>query len=304
MTHSSTDPQFTIIVVTYNSAHVVPGLLDSIPAAVDHVPVETIVVDNGSSDGTADLLEARDDCLLIRSTNVGYAAGLNLGYGSARGVGPILILNPDVRLRPGSVTSMAHALDRPRVGIVAPRVEDADGVLQTSLRREPSIPRALGLTFTRLPTFAEYENRPADYETAHVADWALGAVLLIARDCYEELGGWDPSFFLYSEETDFCLRARDAGWHTWYEPSALVEHIGKQSGYNDKTHAMRIVNRVRLYRRRHGAVSSFVYWSLAIGSEGYRALLGRRMHATSLVALLSPRRRPVELGCSQHLLPR
>lgn len=297
-------PAFTVVVVTYNSAHVVGKLLDSLPAAVDHVPVETIVVDNGSADGTADLVEARGDCVVVRSTNVGYAAGINRGYEAGRGTGPILILNPDVRLQPGSVTRMAEALRRPSAGIVAPRVVNADGSLQFSLRREPTLARAIGLTFTRVPVLSEYCNRPDDYRSAHVVDWALGAVMLVRRECFAALDGWDASYFLYSEETDFCLRARALGWQTWYEPSAVVEHAGRESGYNKEIHAMQIVNRIRFYRRRHGVVCSTLYWLLAICSEGYRALLGSRIHQHSVLTLVRPSSRPPEIGCSHQLLPR
>jgi GT2 family glycosyltransferase len=131
----------------------------------------------------------------------------------------------------------------------------------------------------------------------------LGAVLLVDRECFDKLHGWDESFFLYSEETDFSLRARQAGWLTRYQPSAVAVHVGKQSGYNNTTHAMQIINRVRLYRRRHGVVPSFGYFVLALASEGYRAILGVEQSRHALLALLVPSRRPTELNCSNSLLP-
>ena len=199
---------------------------------------------------------------------------------------------------------MLQALGRPGVGIVAPQVRSPDGTLQFSLRREPNLPRALGLTFTRLPFLSEYCNRPADYTRGHEVDWALGAALLIRRECFQELGGWDESFFLYSEETDFSLRARAVGFATRYEPSAVVVHIGQQSGYTNATHTAQIVNRVRLYRRRHGVLPSALYYVLALGSEGYRAVLGVERCRSAVFALLHPSRRPPELGCGDRLIPR
>jgi N-acetylglucosaminyl-diphospho-decaprenol L-rhamnosyltransferase len=294
----------TVIVVTYNSAHVISDLLASLPAALDGLSADIVIVDNGSTDGTADLVAARGGCTVVRSTNVGYAGGINRGVREGSGKGPLLILNPDLRLEPGAVRAMMETLDVPGTGIVAPKVRDGAGNLSFSLRREPSLPRALGLTFTRLPALSEYYNRPEDYEHTRTIDWALGAVLLLARRCFDGLGGWDESFFLYSEETDFCLRARQAGWLTRYEPSAVAVHIGKQSGYNTKTHTMQIVNRVRLYRRRHGTVASFGYFTLALISEGYRAVLGVEQSRHAVVALLVPSRRPPELNCSTSFLPR
>ncbi len=106
---------------------------------------------------------------------MGYAGGINRGVRESSGTGPVLVLNPDLRLQPGAVPAMLHALGRSGTGVVAPQVRDPDGTLQFSLRREPTLPRALGLTFTRLPLLSEYCNRPADYTRGHEVDWALGA---------------------------------------------------------------------------------------------------------------------------------
>jgi GT2 family glycosyltransferase len=297
-------PEITVIIVTYNSAHVVGHLLDSLPDALDGLSAEIVVVDNGSTDGTPELIEAQGNSTLVRSTNVGYAGGINRGVRAGRGRGPILILNPDVQFQPGAIPRMIEALGFPNTGIVAPQVRDCNGNLYFSLRREPTLPRALGLTSTRLPALSESCNRTEDYCSPHAVDWALGAVLLVDRACFEALGGWDESFFLYSEETDFSLRARDAGWLTRYEPSALAIHIGQQSGYNPTTHAMQILNRVRFYRRRHGVLASLAYFVLALASEGYRAVLAVEQSRRAVVALLVPNRRPPELNCSSTFLPR
>jgi GT2 family glycosyltransferase len=297
------EPDVSVVIVTYNSAHVIGALLESLPDALDGLSSEVIVVDNASTDGTAELLDGRGDCTVARSRNVGYAGGINRGVRESSGRGPILVLNPDVRLDPGSVRRMVEAIAAPGVGVVAPRVLGPEGELQHSLRREPTLARALGLTFTRLPIFSEYCNRPRDYERPHDVDWALGAVLLVRRECFDELGGWDESYFLYSEETDFSLRARDRGWMTRYVASAVATHIGRQSGYSNETHTMQIVNRVRLYGRRHGRAASYAYLLLAVGSEGYRALLGVEQSRHAVRALLDPARRPAQLGSGSGVLP-
>ncbi len=293
-----------IVVVAYNSEHMMDGLLDSLPDALGGLHAEVLVVDNGSVDETVVALRRRSDCRVIASTNTGYSGGINTGIRHAPPGVPVLILNPDARLRPGSVGAMLRGLDRPGVGIVAPQVRGADGELHLSLRREPSIPRAMGLTKTRLPVFSEYIYEPAAYLTPQVVDWALGAVLLISRRCYDELGGWDESYFLYSEETDFCLRARDHGYLTWYEPSSIVEHIGAQSGQSAATHTMQVINRVRLYSRRHTALASWVYYLISLLNETSRIpRSGRGRSVQAVRALVSPTRRPAELGCSDSLLP-
>lgn len=292
------------MVVTYNSEAVIGGLLDSLPAGFGDVEHTVVVVDNGSTDGTAKLVEDRA-VRLVRSENVGYSGGLNRGVAEAGdGATSVLILNPDLRLAPGAVPAMLAALRaRPGVGVVAPKVFGEGGELHRSLRREPSLLRNTGLAFTGRPALSEYVSDPAEYEHGHVVDWALGAVLLMSRECYDALGGWDESYFLYSEETDFCLRARERGWATWYEPSARATHIGGGSGQSGYTHAMQIVNRVRLYRRRHNLPASYLYYGLTVLSEVSWVARGHTKSRTSLRALVRPSQRPKELGLGKGVLP-
>jgi len=296
-------PDLVVVIVTYNSAHVVGELFDSLPGALDGLAADVIVVDNGSVDGTAEFVAAREGCRVVRSANVGYAAGINRGVREAMSADAILVLNPDVRLQPNSIPPLLEALNEPNVGIVAPQVRSLQGELESSLRREPTLPRALGLTRTRLAIFSEYVSRRSEYSRACTVDWALGAVLAMSRKCYDELGGWDETFFLYSEETDLALRARDLGWLTRYEPRAVAVHIGGQSGRSPATHAMQIVNRVRLYRRRHGAVASWCYYWLAVARELTWLVRGRSASPSGMAALLSPSRRPPELGCCGRRMP-
>jgi N-acetylglucosaminyl-diphospho-decaprenol L-rhamnosyltransferase len=297
-------PDINIVIVTYNSRLLICGLLDSISAALAGVTAEVVVVDNNSRDGTADYVAGRRDCMLVRSANVGYAAGINRGVLASQRAEAILALNPDVILRPNSIPPMLRALQRENTGIVVPQVRSTQGDLSLSLRREPSILRALGLTTTRLGVFSEYMNRRSLYASPRIVDWALGAAILMSRECYDRLGGWDETYFLYSEETDLCLRARDRGLLTVYEPSSVVMHIGGQSGQDGRTHSMRCINRVRLYGRRHGVVAGWCFFTLAVAFELRWALRGRRESWTAVRALVRPAQRPVELRCSDTLMPR
>jgi N-acetylglucosaminyl-diphospho-decaprenol L-rhamnosyltransferase len=293
-----------VVIVTYNSVHVVGDLLDSLPRALDGLTADVTVVDNGSADGTADFLAARGGCRVVRSVNVGYAAGINRGVRESTATGAILVLNPDVRLHPRSIPPLLAVLQEPNVGIVAPQVRSPRGTLELSLRREPTLLRALGLTRTKLPMFSEYVFRSTEYARSGTVDWALGAVLLMSRKCYDALGGWDETYFLYSEETDLALRARDIGLLTRYEPRAVAVHIGGQSGRDHRTHAMQVINRVRLYRRRHGVLASWCYYWLAVANGISKAPRGRPEAWSAAMALLCPARRPGELGCSGSRMPR
>lgn len=292
------------VVVTYNSAEHIAALLDSIPAAMGGLSYSVVVVDNGSTDGTIALLDERDDCILVRSTNDGYAAGMNRAVRSSPPAEAILILNPDAVLDADMSVRMLEALRRPDAGIIAPRVREADGSLSPTLRRAPTMGRVGGLSFTGWPRFAERIEDPTDYTFEHDVDWAVGAILLVRSECFDALGGMDESFFLYSEETDFSLRARDIGWHTVYTPSAGAMHIGGGSGESARTHTMKQINRIRLYRRRTGTVRAFIYFALTVGNEVRRALLGHDRSWPTVRALLSPSHRPAVLGASDSLLPR
>ena len=287
-------PDVDVVIVAYNSARVIGDLLDSLPAALDGLTCDTVVVDNGSSDNTVEIVAARDDCRVIQSVNNGYAGGINRGVRAASAAPAILILNPDVRLGEKSVPLLLGALGD-GAGISVPQVRTPSGALDLSLRREPTVLRGLGLNWTGLPLFAEFLTRPSEYAVPRVVDWALGAVMLMSRKCYDALGGWDESFFLYSEETDFCLRARDAGLLTRYEPCAVAMHIGGQSGRNRRTHAMLIINRIRLYRRRHRRLASWCFFGVTVMSEVSWILRGHRHSWYAIRALFSPSRRPPEL---------
>lgn len=292
-----------VVIVTYNSVSEVGQLLDSLTDALDGLRADVVVVDNGSVDGTAALLEGRSDCRLIRSTNVGYAAAINRGVRAAAKSDAILVANPDLLLRPKAASILVDALHRSGAGILAPRILDADGSLDQSLRREPSIPRMFGLGRTGIPFFAECLMRPSEYDEPRVVDWALGAALVISRACFDAVGGWDESYFLYSEETEFCLRARDLGFVTRHEPRAVVTHLAGGSGRNARTQAMLAVNRVRLYRRRHSAPASIIYFALVVLRELKQTRRDDGRHRAAITALLRPALRPAELNCSDRLLP-
>ena len=290
-----------IVVVTYNSEACVGDLLDSlVGCGADSV----VVVDNGSSDATVRIVEGHDRVTLVRSANVGYAGGINRGVRATPDADAYLILNPDLVVHPGLVGALTAALAESRVGLAVPLVLDSDGRRQDSLRREQSLLRAVGLNWTGLPLLSEYVKGDGEYSAARDVDWALGAAVMFSRSCYEAIGPWDESFFLYSEETDFCLRARDAGWRTRFVPEAVVVHHGGGSGRNDATHVMQVVNRVRLYARRHSKPAGYAYFALNVLSELSWIARGRKQSRASVRGLLLPHTRPPELGCAQSLLPR
>lgn len=293
-----------MVVVTHNSAGSIEGLLNSIADAGSAALADVIVVDNGSTDDTRERVRAHPEVRLVSQANVGYAAGINAGVAAAPEAAVYLILNADLRLWAGCVPALLDAIGSPGVGIAAPLVLTPEGVRQDSLRREPSLLRALGLGWTGVALFSEYVSGDAAYRDPCDVDWALGAALAFSRGCYDDVGPWDDSYFLYSEETDYCRRARDAGWKVRFTPFATVVHVGGGSGRNDTTHVMQIVNKVRYYARHHATATAWLYWGLTLLSELSWVVRGHPQSRASVTALLRPSARPPVLGCSDSVLPR
>jgi len=309
-------PDIAVVVVTWNSAGVVGGLLDSLAAGLDGLDWQLTIADNASADETAALVErwsaehpgAR--CRVVHTGgNLGYAAGINTALAKADPYDAALLLNPDIRLHPGCVrrmydlidTSQADAEDQagapthPRTGIVVPRILDEAGNLAHSLRREPTLLRALGEAALgaragRFAPLGELVVDEAAYARPAVADWATGAVLLISKSCLRDCGPWDESFFLYSEETEYALRARDRGYLTRLAPQATATHLGGESKVSPELWTLLMSNRIRLYRRRHALPASVAYWGAALLRETPRAVLGQQRSRSAVRALLSPGR--------------
>ncbi|HEX2027136.1 MAG TPA: glycosyltransferase family 2 protein [Nitriliruptorales bacterium] len=287
----------TVVVVTFNSAETLPGFLSSLPDGLDGVAShELVVTDNGSTDGTLEVVArlAAGATVFVVGANRGYAAGINAGIAAARHPSrAVLVANPDVRLGRGCVERLLRALHhRPDVGIVVPKLLHRDGSVARTLRREPTVLRAVGEAVLggnragRVPAFGEVITDPAAYEHPRTVTWATGALMLISRDCLERVGAWDESFFLYSEETDFALRARDAGLVTWYLPDATATHLGGDAHRSPQLWALLSRNRVRLFARRHGRARTTAFRSAVVLNEALRALAGRATSRAALRALV------------------
>ncbi len=134
-----------IVVVTYNSAYDIAGLLDSLPAAAAGLRIRTVVVDNGSTDGTLELVRSRPNVTCIEAgANVGYAGGINIGRLHSGEYSALLVLNPDAEFEADALAEMFAALEDPAVGIVVPMLLNSEGRIFPSLRREPTPMRAIG----------------------------------------------------------------------------------------------------------------------------------------------------------------
>lgn len=269
------DAPLAVVVVTFNSSSVVLECLDSLRAGVSDADV--VVVDNASTDGTVALVQrcAPWVRVLERRVNGGFAAGVNAGFEVVGPEADVLVLNPDIRLQPGAVATLRAGGSA--AGILVPTLVDADGRVSPSLRREPRAGRSLleavlgGRVAARLGV-GEHIAPGNRYLAGGVVDWATGAAWLIRPACRAAIGPMDERYFLYSEETEYMLRAGDAGFPVVHLPAASVVHLGGEQGTSPWLWSMSVTNRVRLQRERHGRVAAVAMRCAALLNEAVRAV--------------------------------
>lgn len=291
-----------IVVVTHDSEEVIRPLLGDLADLRAQLDVQAVVVDSGSSDDTGRLVcESAVAEWLPMHANRGYAAGINRGLAALRDprrlggrMEAALVCNADIRLTTPAVLELLRALQADdRIGVVAPRLLDADGATAPSIRRNPSVARTafealVGGKLAGLTPLGEIVSSRARYRRSHFVDWASGAVLLVRADCLDDVGPWDESLFLYSEEVDFQQRAEELGWRTWFAADAVVSHRGGAAHVRGDLWALLCTNRVRVYSRRHGPVASRLFWTAALVGQLVRGM--RPPHWQAVRALAAGRR--------------
>lgn len=286
--------ELTMVVVTHNSRALLAEFARSLDTGLEGIAGHRlVVVDNASEDGTPEAVATvlPHATLVRQADNSGYAAGINAGIAAAGPSRAVLVLNPDVRLGSGCARRLVDALALPATGIAVPRLLGGGGQLQRSLRRDPSVARALAAAVAggeragRIGRLGEVITDPGFYEASRVVDWASGAVMALSRRCVESVGPWDESFFLYSEEVDFALRARDRGFLVRYVPDATAVHLGGAAPSSPRLWSLMTVNRVRLFARRRGRAATAAYWFAVALGEAIRAATGSDRSRAALRAL-------------------
>ena len=214
------------VVVTYDALPWIEKCLDSLAG------VETVVVDNGSGDGTVPFVRERyPDVRLVESENRGLGAGWNLGTRAT--MSPyVLLLNADAWLTDGALDRLvAFAETQPRAAVVGPRLRNPDGTLQRSVRGYPTVWRlATEYLFQRklAPRSSALNAFYAggfDHDEVRSVEVVMGACMLLRREAIDLVGECDEDYFLFSEETDWCFRFREAGWDVLFFPGAECVHV-------------------------------------------------------------------------------
>jgi GT2 family glycosyltransferase len=215
------------VVVTYDALPWVEQCLASVAGT------ETVVVDNGSSDGTPDAVRERfPGVRVIEAENLGLAAGWNRGIAETSAE-HVLVLNADAWLVEDALARLLAVADaHPRTAVVGPRLLNPDGTLQRSVRGYPTLWR-LSTEYLYLRKLAPrsralnaFYGAGFDHESEREVEWVMGACMLVRRRAFDEVGPFDERYFLFSEEVDWMRRAADRGWSVVFTPDARCVHVG------------------------------------------------------------------------------
>ncbi|PZQ89683.1 MAG: dTDP-Rha--alpha-D-GlcNAc-pyrophosphate polyprenol alpha-3-L-rhamnosyltransferase [Leifsonia xyli] len=293
MTDSSSreEPAVGVVTVGYRSDEVLPGLLAGIPLAAAE-PVAVVVVDNLPAEGDAGgIAEAHGARYLPLPENPGYGGAMNAGVRLLpASVQWILLSNPDIALDAGVLDGLlAYARQHPDAGSVGPRIRDPDGSTYPSARALPSLRTGvghamLGPVWPGNPWTRAYRNDTDEAETVRDAGWLSGSCLLVRRDAYETIGGFDEGYFMYFEDVDLGKRLGEAGYRNVYQPSVAVTHLG---GHSTQTASEAMIRAHHDSARRFltGKYPGPLLWPvrtlLSLGLDLRSALIMRRTRGAS-----------------------
>jgi N-acetylglucosaminyl-diphospho-decaprenol L-rhamnosyltransferase len=290
--------ELSIIIINFRSANFVREAVRSIYENPLEGQFEIIVVDSASFDGCGAMLEADfPEVVFIQSDeNLGFARANNLGAERARG-SKLLFLNPDTEVRAGALAELVRCLDsKPEAGIVGARLLNSDGTLQTSciqsfptLLNQLLVSECLNRRFPKARLWGMaplFEDGPGPFPAEAIS----GACMLLRREVFESLGGFSPDYFMYSEDTDLCFKARRNGWINYYVPKAVIVHHGGGSSRTRENHfanVMMVEARARFFRKFYGpgyalayrastAAAAFARLTLLIAATGVSRVVPRR----------------------------
>jgi GT2 family glycosyltransferase len=289
--------QVWVVIVNYRTGNLVVDCLHSIAAQIADLPgFHTVVVDNASGDKSVEMLSATIEreqwhdwaSVLPLDRNGGFAFGNNAGIRdalrSSGHVDYVMLLNPDTVAQRGAIRALVDFLDsHPRAGIAGSRLENAEGGAECSAHNafsplgELDSGARLGILSRALH---RYTGTLPMREAAHECDWVSGASLMVRREVFETAGVLDEGYFLYFEEADFCLRAREAGWQIWFVPESRVVHLeGASTGIRSvlRRRAAYWYDSRRRYFVKHfglpGLILADALWAVGRISLGIRQLL-------------------------------
>lgn len=277
--------RFAVVVVSYNTREDLRACLRSVAAAR---PGEVVVADNGSTDGSRAMVREQFPAvtLLCLDENPGYGGAANRAI-AATSTPYVFLLNSDTLIAPDALAALGAYLDaRPGVAIAGPRLRNPDGSLQPSCYPFPGSLRwafdndDVGRVLGRIPALREFSLRTWAHSRSRCVPWVKGAALAIRRSAFEDIGGFDTSFFMYHEETDLCYRLAEAGWEVHFAPVTDVAHTGGTSAaqWQREMDAALVESAVHFHRKHYDGAHLWLVthvWDALTRTRRYTAHLGR-----------------------------
>jgi N-acetylglucosaminyl-diphospho-decaprenol L-rhamnosyltransferase len=293
-----------IVILNWNTCDLLRRCLQTVTASEGDFTYRVMVVDNASSDGSADMVQREfpNVELIVSEINGGYPYGNNLGlramgYHAAGRVDAdapryALLLNPDTEVPPESLYRMVQMMDSlPDVGVAGPKLILPDGSLDKACRRSFPTPLVsfyhfskLAKLFPKSPTFGRYNMTFVDPDQEIEVDSVVGAYMQVRRECIAAVGLLDETFFMYGEDLDWAYRIKMAGWKVLYHPQVIVHHVKKAASRKSQRAQFEFWRAMLIFYRKHYRASTPL-WLHSLVMLGLLAKGGR--------GLLDEIRRPV-----------
>lgn len=291
----------SIIIVTFNTREMTLDCLRALTQDIADIDAEIFVVDNASRDDTAaSVMETYPSVrYILNERNLGFGAANNQALKLSNG-DFILLLNSDAFPKPGAIPTLIKELQsQPKTGLIGPRLLNSDGTTQLSCFKFPSPARAwlenlwLASIFPNT-SCGDYRRWPHD--VPRLVEWVIGACVLVRREVYEQVGGFDERFFMYAEESDWQLRIKKAGWDIAFTPNAQVTHLAGASATGSESKPAPVArinpiffNSLDYYERKHHGLIGLLSLRLAM-------IIGCLMRFGAWIAAsLIPSRRTIAL---------
>ena len=261
----------TAIIISYNTSNLLLDNVSKLQYSAIDFSLQTIIIDNASRDDSVTVIrrDLNDYELIVNPINVGFGRANNQALPLLQGR-YVLLLNTDAFVAPDTLSKTIAYMDaRPECGALGVKLVGRDGVLQPSCRYFPT-PLNIFLQRTGLrrlfPWVRMVDDMDWDHATARTCDWVPGCYFLIRREVIEQVGLFDPKYFLYCEEVDFCFSVIKAGWQIHYFPDTTVVHIGGESAKSDsqitaggrQIESMQIESELLYFRKNHGVLTALL----------------------------------------------
>ncbi len=241
--------ELSVIIVNWNTRDLMLRCIQSVHKGLENINVEIIVVDNGSTDGSAEAIRERYPAieLIENRDNLGFAKANNQAILLSKGR-YLLLLNPDTHVLNGAIFKMVSFMEAtPKAGIVGPQLLNADGSRQNSIANFPTLAtELLNKSLLRWLFPDKYPGKERDYLEPVEVESVIGACMMVRRKALEEVGLLDENYFLFMEETDWCYRMKRAGWGVYHLPCAEVIHFQGKSAERERWKA-----KIEYYRSRY-----------------------------------------------------